>query len=157
VNLLLWNVFLALAWAALTAEFRPANLGIGFLVGYLILFFSQPVVGRSNYFLKVWQLVVFLLYFLWEMIRASVRVAHDVLTPTIYSRPGVVAVPLDARTDEEITLLANLITLTPGTVSLDVSEDRRVLYVHGMFIDDLEAFRRDLKMGLERRLLEAMR
>jgi multicomponent Na+:H+ antiporter subunit E len=157
VKLLLWNIFLAFAWAALTAEFHPPNLAVGFLIGYLILFFSQPIVGRSNYFRKVWQVVEFGLYFVWEMIRASVRVAHDVLTPTIHSRPGVVAVPLDARTDEEITLLANLITLTPGTVTLDVSEDRRVLYVHGMFIDDLDSFRREIKDGLERRLLEAMR
>ncbi len=73
--------------------------------------------------------------------------------------PGVVAIPLDVRTDAEITLLANLITLTPGSVSLDLSEDRRVLYVHAMYIDgaDVEAYRRSIKEGLERRVLELLR
>ncbi len=76
-----------------------------------------------------------------------------------YVCPGVVAIPLDARTDVEIALLANLITLTPGSVSLDLSEDRRVLYVHAMYIDggDVEAYRRSVKDGLERRVLELLR
>jgi multicomponent Na+:H+ antiporter subunit E len=81
------------------------------------------------------------------------------LAPASYVCPGVVAIPLDARTDVEITLLANLITLTPGSVSLDLSEDRRVLYVHAMYIDggDVEAYRRSVKEGLERRVLELLR
>ncbi len=76
-----------------------------------------------------------------------------------YVCPGVVGIPLDARTDAEIALLANLITLTPGSVSLDLSEDRRVLYVHAMYIDggDVEAYRRSVKDGLERRVLELLR
>jgi multicomponent Na+:H+ antiporter subunit E len=68
-----------------------------------------------------------------------------------------VAIPLDARTDTEITLLANLITLTPGSVSLDVSSDRRFLYLHAMYIDDLEEFRRSIKDTLEHRVLEVLR
>ena len=81
------------------------------------------------------------------------------LAPASYVCPGVVAIPLDARTDAEIALLANLITLTPGSVSLDLSEDRRVLYVHAMYIDggDVEAYRRSVKEGLERRVLELLR
>jgi multicomponent Na+:H+ antiporter subunit E len=74
-------------------------------------------------------------------------------------RPGVIAVPLDAKTDAEITLLANLITLTPGTLSLDLSPDRGVLYVHTMYIDqdDVERARRQIKDNLERRVLELLR
>ena len=81
------------------------------------------------------------------------------LAPASYVCPGVVAIPLDARTDAEITLLANLITLTPGSVSLDLSEDKRILYVHAMYIDggDVEAYRRSIKEGLERRVLELLR
>ena len=81
------------------------------------------------------------------------------LAPASYVCPGVVAIPLDARTDLEITLLANLTTLTPGSVSLDLSEDRRVLYIHAMYIDggDVEAYRRSVKEGLERRVLELLR
>ena len=67
------------------------------------------------------------------------------------------AVPLDAETDVEITLLANLITMTPGSLSIDVSDDRGVIYVHSMFIDDPEEFRRTIKDDFERRVLELLR
>jgi len=72
-------------------------------------------------------------------------------------RPGILAVPLDAQSDAEITLLANLLTLTPGTLSLDVSPDRRFLYVHIMYITDADATRRRIKDGFERRVLEVLR
>ena len=69
----------------------------------------------------------------------------------------MVAIPLDAETDAEITLLANLITLTPGTLSLDVSDDRRVLYIHAMYVDDVEELRRSIKDGFEKRVMELLR
>jgi multicomponent Na+:H+ antiporter subunit E len=69
----------------------------------------------------------------------------------------VVAVPLDAESDVEITLLANLVTLTPGSLSLDIAPDRSCLYVHAMFVDDVEQLRRDVKEGFERRVLELLR
>ena len=72
-------------------------------------------------------------------------------------RPGIVAIPLEARTDDEITLLANVISLTPGTLSLDVSDDRKVLYIHAMFIDDEQQLRDEIKSGFERRLLDVLR
>jgi multicomponent Na+:H+ antiporter subunit E len=71
-------------------------------------------------------------------------------------RPGVIGIPLRARTDLEITVLANLITMTPGTLSLDVSPDRRTLYIHAMYIHDPEALRRDIQDNLERRVLELL-
>ena len=67
------------------------------------------------------------------------------------------AIPLDARSDAEITLLANLITLTPGSLYLDVSQNRCVMYVHTMHVDDLDAFRRSIKDGFERRVMEVLR
>lgn len=154
---LLLNLLLALTWAAMTAEFAPRNLLVGFGLGFLVLLATRRMLGDVGYFNKVRQTVGFVLFFLWELLLANVRVAHDVVTPRLRMRPGVVAIPLDARTDAEITLLANLITMTPGSLSLDVSDDRRVLYVHGMFVDDVETFRRSIKDGFERRVLELLR
>lgn len=154
----LWNIFLALTWAALHASFTLADLSIGFLLGYAILRFSMRVVGRSRYFGKVGQALRFGLFFLRELFYANLRVAYDVLTTRHHMRPGVVAVPMDARTSLEILALANTIALTPGSLSLDVSADRRVLYVHVMYIDvDADATRAALKDGTERRLLEVLR
>lgn len=156
-TLLLWNLVLALAWAALTGRFTPENLGFGLALGYLILWFAQRVMGPSLYFQKVRQVVGFLGFYLWELVLANLRLAYDIATPGHLQRPGIVAVPLDVRSDVEITLLANLITLTPGTLSVDVSTDRKVLYIHAMYIDDLEEFRRTIKEGYERRVLEVSR
>lgn len=142
---------------ALTGQFTEANFLLGYMVGYAILWLTQPATASAVYFRKMRQVLGFLLYFLWELTKANMRVAHDVLTPRHRMNPGIVAVPLDAKTDAEITFLANLITLTPGTLSLDVSEDKRVLYIHAMYIEDPYQFKREIKEGLERRLLEVLR
>ncbi len=116
------------------------------------------MLGPSSYFGKARRFLGFVLFFLWEVIRANLHVAYIVLNPRYRLRPGVVAVPLDARSDAEITLLANLITLTPGSLSIDVSADRKVLYIRTMDMgEDPARFRRGIKEGFERRLLEVMR
>jgi len=159
MTMFLWNILLALSWAALSGNFTVSNVSIGFGLGYLVLWMMQRVLGPSKYFIKVHQVIRFALFFLWELILANLRVAYDVATPKHHSRPGVIAIPLDVKTDLEITMLANLITLTPGTLSLDVSADRRVLYIHAMYIDndDIDAARRKIKHGFERRVLELLR
>jgi multicomponent Na+:H+ antiporter subunit E len=96
--------------------------------------------------------VLFSCYFLWELTLANLRVAYDVVTPTHYMRPVILALPMDADTDIEITVLANLITLKPGTLSLDVSVDRKVLYVHSMYLEEPHEFKK-----FERRLLRVFR
>lgn len=155
--MLLWNVMLALAWAALTGKLNSLNLLLGFALGALVLWLMGPVLGRPHYIRKLGQVISFALFFLWELFLSNLRVAYEVITPGHNMRPGVVAVPLDAQTPQEITLLANLITLTPGTLSLDVSADRKMLYIHAMYVDDIEEFRRSIKDGFERRVIEVLR
>jgi multicomponent Na+:H+ antiporter subunit E len=152
-----WNLMLALAWSAMTGEFTLLNLGFGFALGYLILFFAQRMFGHSNYYHKLFLIGSFIVFYIYDVITATIRVAYDVVTPTHYMKPGVVAIPLDARTDVEITLLSNLITMTPGTLAMDVSSDRRVLYIHAMYVEDEEALVHSIKHGLERRVLELLR
>lgn len=152
----LYNILLALLWAMMTGGMSLLNLLIGFLVGYLILGSIHGSSGTSSYFTKVPQTIRFIVYFIMELLISSVRVAYDVVTPTYYMKPGIIAIPMDAKTDIEITMLANLITLTPGTLSLDVSFDRKTLYIHAMFVRDPEKVRRETK-DMERRLLAVMR
>jgi multicomponent Na+:H+ antiporter subunit E len=157
VNAFLLNTILALVWAAMTGLFEPLNVALGFAVGYAILFFAQPVVGRSTYFVKVRQVAGFALFYLWELVLANLRLAHDVVTPRLFIRPAVLAVPLDARTDEEITVFASLLAMTPGTLVIDVADDRSAVYVYVLYVDDPEAARREIKEGFERRVLELLR
>ena len=151
------NLLLALGWVAMSGHFDVINLLVGFAFGYGVLFFMQRVIGRSSYFTRTVVLVRFVGFYLLEVLRANVRVAYDVITPTSHAKPGIVAVPLDARTDVEITLLSNLITMTPGSLAVDVSDDRSVIYVHSMFLEDPDELRRAIKEDLERRVLELLR
>jgi multicomponent Na+:H+ antiporter subunit E len=151
------NALLSTAWALVQGSIDLANLTTGFVFGYVVLWLVRPALGETGYFHKLPAAVGFVLYFLKELLVSNVRVAWDVITPAARHRPGVVAVPLDLKNDAAITLLANVVTLTPGTLSLDVSADRRTLFVHGMFVDDPETFRRDIKEGFERRIEELLR
>ena len=82
--------------------------------------------------------------------------AYEVITPKLNMTPGIVMVPLDVKSDIGITVLANMISLTPGTLSLDVSNDKKVLFVHAMYIKDKEKFIRSIKDGFERRIMEVL-
>lgn len=157
MNLFLWNIFLALAWAALSGEFTLVNLGLGFALGFAVLLFVGPALGSSQYFAKTARAMGLIAFFVRELVLSNLRVAYDVISPRHHMKPGIVAVPLDARTDTEIVILANLISLTPGTLIIDLSDDRTVLYVHAMYVIDPDELRREIKEGFERRVLEVLR
>lgn len=156
MNYFILNIALALTWAMLIGDIHPASLFTGFVIGYLILLVARRALGPSPYFGKVSRVIRFAFFFLWELIKSNLRVARDVLTRTDYMKPRIIAVPLDAKTDAEITLLANLISLTPGSLSLDVSTDRRAIYVHVMYAENAESVRREIKEGLERWVLDLL-
>jgi multicomponent Na+:H+ antiporter subunit E len=122
---------------------------------YFILWLISWFYDRSH-FIKVPKGIGLFLYFLKELAIASLVVAWDVITPRSRVESGVIALPLDVKSNMEITILASLISLTPGTLSLDVSEDRRILYIHAVYIrgGDVEGLKRQIKNGFERRLLE---
>ena len=90
-------------------------------------------------------------FFAWELLLANFRVAADVLRGHRIE-PAVVAIPLDIRSDGEILLLSMLINITPGSVTIDLSEDRRTLYVHVMHMKSADETRREIKEGFERRV-----
>jgi multicomponent Na+:H+ antiporter subunit E len=148
----LLNILLALSWTLLTGNLTATSFLTGFAVGYGLLWLVQRAMGPTKYFRKVAQVLGLAFFFLHEIIRANLRVAYEVITLPHHMHPGVIAVPLDVKSDGAITLLANLITLTPGTLSIDVSTDRRVLYVHAMYVYDVDQFRREIKDGFERRI-----
>lgn len=151
------NLILAIVWALMTEGFSLGQLFQGFVMGYVLLLFLQPLVGRSRYFEKVKQLVLFLSFIVKELIVANLRVAYHVVTPSQFFKPVIVAVPLEEMSALEATLLANVITLTPGSFSVDISSDRKVLYVHVMDAKDPDTARQEIKEQYERGLLELLR
>ncbi len=153
----LMNLLLTFVWIALSGTFSFSNIGFGFTLSFFILWVISLKSKKRKYFIIVPKLISFIFFFLYELVKANIQVAIDVMTPNFFMKPGIVRIPLDAKSDLEITLLANLITLTPGTCSLDVSADRKVLYVHAMYINDKEKFINDIKNGFEKKLLSILR
>lgn len=155
MNLFLLNLILALVWAAVTASFAPGNLAFGFVLGFIALWLVRHRFEARNWNRPA-RIVQLIWLFLSELFLSAFRVARDTISPRMGFRPAIIAVPLDVDKDVDIMLLANLISLTPGTLSVDVSADRTTLYVHAMNVTDPEALRREIKDGFERRIREAL-
>ncbi len=153
----LLNLLLSFVWVAITGAVDFPNFYFGFVIGFFILWLMNRGEEDKRYFTRVPKVIGFFLYFLFEMIKANVQVAFDVITPKFFMRPGIIGYPMDARTDFEINMLSTVIALTPGTLVMDVSKDRKVIYIHVMYLRDKEKFIREFKNGSERRLLEILR
>jgi multicomponent Na+:H+ antiporter subunit E len=159
---MLWNLFLMLAWAALMNNFSLENLVVGFVLGFLILSMlsKRGVVAGGRYVERTRRAIGFVFFYLYELVNANITMAIDVLKPQMTTTPAIVALQLEKEinTDAEITLLSNLITLTPGTMAIDLSKDRRTLYVHTFHLPDGDAaaFSAKLKREMERRVLEVL-
>ena len=154
MNGLVINLLLAFAWAAMTGDFSFMSLATGAVVGFFALWISQPLTGIDKlYFRRFWRTVYLALFFLWELLLSSVKVAWDVIRPVPQNNPALIEIPLTVKSDFEILVLTNLISLTPGTLSVDVTEDRETLIVHAMFADDAEELTRDIKEGFERLIM----
>lgn len=154
MNIFLLNVLLAMVWGALTGNFAPENLIGGFLIGYLILWLIFSSSPRIKYFHRVPRAIELILFFLWKIFLSNLRVAATVLSPRPNLRPGVVGIPLSLKSRAEIAVLMSLITLTPGTLSLDVSTDRKILFVHTLWLENTDEFIRKIKDHFERRIQE---
>lgn len=149
------NMLLAVVWAALMNSFGFATLVAGFIIGFVALWAASPLYDNPTmYFLRVWRIVRLALYFVYELLVSSLQVVQAVIMPRIATNAKIIEVPLDVKSDAEILLVTSLISLTPGTLSIDVTEDRKTLFVHAMFAEDPDAQIAQLKSGMERMVRE---
>ena len=151
-NPLAMNLLLAGLWVLVTGDPDWRNALVGLVLGFALLWWLWPAGPGRRYFSRLPQAVSFAGFFAWELVRSSLRVAYDVVTPAANRSPAIVCVPLDVRSDAEIALLANLVTLTPGTIAIGMTPDRSQLLVHSMFATSDEQLRREIKDGYERRV-----
>ncbi len=101
--------------------------------------------------------ISFFFFYLGEIILANVQIAVDILTPKHRMRPAILAIPLDVKSDIQLLAVNNLVTMTPGTLSLDISPDRKTLYVHAMYVDNIDDIKKEIKESFENRILEMSR
>lgn len=149
------SILMAVIWATVSGSFTLLNLIFGFVLSILTLYLLRERFVGAEYTSRVRRILSLVMLFLVELAKSAWKVATLVLSPNMDLKPGIFAYPLTVKSDWEISLLANLITLTPGTLSVDVSEDRKTLYVHALDCSDIEAARRDIAEGFEKKIMEA--
>lgn len=156
-SLLIINILLAITWVLINGEFGFSNFVFGFILGFFILKLSidhNKSKKGNGYFITVFLTLNFILFFIKEVVKSCLVTATEILKRKHNFTPGIIAIPLDVKTDFQITLLANMITLTPGTFSIDVSVDKKILYIHAMNITDKQELIQGIKNGFEKRILE---
>ncbi|QKP73245.1 Na+/H+ antiporter subunit E [Bacillus amyloliquefaciens] len=154
---LLLNVLLAVCWMLLTNSLSAAGFMTGFIAGLAALFFFRRFFSRPFYIWKIWSVIKLALIFIKELYLANVSVLKTVISPKLNIRPGIFAFKTELTEDWEITLLSLLITLTPGTLVMDISDDRSILYIHAMDIEDAEKAIHDIRVSFEKAIQEVSR
>lgn len=154
----LLNILLTFVWVALTGQLDYSNFIFGYTMGFFILWMvNRSVRANTEYFYRVPKIFAFIILFFYDLLKANYEVTKDVITPNYNMKPGIVKYQMEAKTDFEITMLANMIALTPGTVVIDLSKDKRFMYIHVMYLANKEEFIRRLSNRIEKKLLEIIR
>lgn len=154
-SVLLLNILVGLLWHAMQPLAGPGDFILGFIVGFVLLALLYRPYGR-----RIWAAAAYAIFLAWAILTSSIQVAGIILAPRGRLRQGIVAIPVEPCSDFELAVLASSITLTPGTLSIDVAGDAargRVLYVHNLIVDDPDAMRRQIKHDFERRILRFTR
>lgn len=157
INLILFlvNVILAFGWQLFVPLFGSFDYLLGFVLGLIAI-----TIFNRQYGWQAYRLAFFVGYVLWQIVLSNISLAKIVLQPKPALDPGIIAIPLTASTEMEITILASVITLTPGTLSVDLGiddEGQRVLYVHNLTVGNPAEFQRNIKEGFEHLLLQVTR
>lgn len=151
------NLILAFVWAFLNNDLTPVTFAVGYVLGFVLLFLLRRFLPAPFYGRRIVALVVLIGIFLKELILSNIDVIKHVAKPQKAFTPGIVALPIHLRSPREITTLANLISLTPGTLSVDVSVDNSTLYIHVLDISAAEEVSDDIKNTFEKRIREVTR
>ena len=156
LNIALLSLGSAVLWCLLQNSFTPQNFVVGLVLGTIIGFlvrgtFPTHASPRAVFSPRQWiHAINYTLHLMKEILVANLKVTRLVLTPVGNIRPGIVALPIDVEGDIRVTMLGNSITLTPGTITMLVSEDQDTLYIHTLDIEEPEETKREIKDSLEK-------
>ncbi len=133
------NLALAVIWCFLWGSVTAWNFVAGLLVGAVVVSVYGRATGDAGYLHSIWAKITFGLYFFRILTKANLQIAWEIITPGYNFKPRFIRYPVDGLDEVELTVLANAITLTPGTLVVDVSPDRKYLYLHCMYAENREA------------------
>ena len=147
------NLLIAVIWMFFFSCSIP-HLLFGYFIGTVLLFILSRFLPSTFYLKRVWALIVLNLLFVKELIMANLDVLRWVYKPKLDMQSGILALPTELENHWEITLLANLITLTPGTLSIDISDDNNYIYVHAIDLPDVNEAIHKIKGTFEKAIME---
>ncbi len=133
--------WLTVVWVTLWEALTWANVAGGLAVAIAALYLLPPRETRTSVGFRPLAAARLLLYFLWELIVASSQVIWEIITPQDHTRPAVVSVHTRSTVPGHITAVANMVSLTPGTLSLEIDHDTRTIYIHVLHLDSVEETR----------------
>lgn len=145
---------LAVMWLLLVNSFAPGQIVLGLLLGWAIPFFTLQFWPDKVVIAKPLTLLRYTAIVIYDIVVANFVVARLILGNPAKLRPAFVTIPLALKSDIAISLLANTISLTPGTVSALLSQDRKSLVVHALDVQDAAALVASIKYRYERPLKE---
>lgn len=154
---LVLNVFIAIVWMFMSGSSSATTFIIGYLIGLILIFMMRRFFKERVYIERLWAAFKLILLFLKELALSNISVLRVVLQPKMAIQPMIFALPTDLKHDWEITLLSSLITLTPGTLVLYVSDDQRTLYIHAIDVDDVDEAIDSIKNTFEKAIKEVSR
>ncbi|TLS39324.1 Na+/H+ antiporter subunit E [Pseudalkalibacillus caeni] len=151
------NLTIAVLWMFLFEAYNFSTFFIGYLFGIFLLLILERFIPDRFYLFRVWAIIKLIGLFLKELILANIDVVKWAYKPKLDMKPGIIAIPIDLKTNWEITILANLITLTPGTLSVSVSLDYNFIYIHAMDVPDIDETVTQIKDSFEKAIMEVTR
>lgn len=154
---ILLNIFLAFLWMFIKVSYDLSSFIKGYFFGLIIMFVFRRFFNSRFYVGRVIAVFKLLFIFLKELVLSNISVLKVVLKPKLDMRPGIFAYETVLTKDWQITILSNLITLTPGTLVVDVSDDNKILYIHAMDIADVDEAITSIKESFEKAILEVSR
>lgn len=158
MNPLAVNLLIATLWLFLSQGRSTLDFFLGLALGFALLSAFHAVLGKRDYPRRTWALVVFAVAFTRQFILANLNVAAVVVGRRPESlQPHFFTYDVSGLRLGEILILSYCITLTPGTATVQISDDHRTLVLHGLDVEDVEALRRDLDRTLKEPLLRVTR
>lgn len=151
------NITIAIMWMFLSESYSFSSFFVGYIIGALLLLLLQRFIPDEFYMKRIGRIISLILLFIRELLLSNLDIVKWVYKPKLDMQPGIFALPIDLKSNWEITLLANLITLTPGTLSIAISNDHTKIFVHAMDIPDVEASINSIKETFERAIMEVTR
>lgn len=154
---ILLNFFIAVVWMFMSSSFTASSFIVGYIIGLILIFMMRRFFHTRLYIWRAWAAIKLTLLFFKELTMSNISVLMLVIKPKLNIHPMIFALPTDLEHDWEITLLSSLITLTPGTIVLHVSDDQKTLYIHAIDVDDVEEAIDSIKNSFEKAIKEVSR